>query len=55
MILKESKSWGEKKEERTLNTLRQRYIYAGYINMLVNKYMTMHLTSVAPTTTITTS
>ena len=28
VILKESKSWGEKKEERNLDTLRKRYLRA---------------------------
>ena len=28
VILKESQSWGEKKEERNLDTLRKRYVRA---------------------------
>ena len=28
VILKESQSWGERKEERKLNTLRKRYVRA---------------------------
>ncbi len=35
VILKESKSWGEKKEERKLDTLRKRYVRAANTNTLV--------------------
>ena len=28
VILKESKSWGEKKKEKSLDILRKRYVYA---------------------------
>ena len=36
-ILKESKSWGEKKEERKLDTSRKRYVRAANTNTLVKQ------------------
>ena len=46
MILKESKSWREKKEERKLDISRKRYVRDANTNRLVNKHMILHLTSV---------
>ena len=37
VILKESKSWGKKKEERKLDTSRKRYVRAANTNTLVHK------------------
>ena len=37
VILKDSKSWGEKKEERKLDTSRKRYVRAANTNTLVKQ------------------
>ncbi len=46
VILKKSNSWGEKKEERKLDTLRKRYLRTANTNPLLTKHITLHLTSV---------
>ena len=38
VILKEFKSWGEKKEERKLDTLRKRYVRATNTNTLAKPF-----------------
>ena len=54
VILKESKSWEERKEGKKLNTLQKRYVYIANTNTLVNKHMTVHLTSIVLAETIIT-